>query len=148
MTEKELKKLSRKHLLELLLKQTERVEQLQKQLADTEARLNDRALVESEAGSIAEASLKLNGVFEAAESAAEQYLENIRKLSEDQDRVRIAAENEARRKADAIIADAERRCAEREAESENRLEEISAQIQQLYRQKELLDDIFRSISVK
>lgn len=35
-----------------------------------------------EAGSIAEAALRLNGVFEAAQRAAEQYLVNVRSLSE------------------------------------------------------------------
>ena len=35
------------------------------------------------AGSIAEASLRLNGVFEAAQKAADQYLENLRQLSEE-----------------------------------------------------------------
>ena len=38
--------------------------------------------MEQEAGSIAEASLKLNKVFEAAQQAADQYLENIRIRSE------------------------------------------------------------------
>ena len=36
----------------------------------------------TEAGSIAEAAIKINGVFEAAQRAAEQYLMNIRQLSE------------------------------------------------------------------
>ena len=70
MTEKELKKLNRKQLLELLLVQTERINRLQKQLA------------ERDAGSIAEAALKLNGVFEAAQAAADQYIENIKSISE------------------------------------------------------------------
>ena len=35
-----------------------------------------------EAGSIAEAAIRINGVFEAAQRAAEQYLMNIRKLGE------------------------------------------------------------------
>ena len=77
MTEKELSKLNRKQLLELLLKQTERADQLELQLRDAEKRLEERILIEKEAGSIAEAALKLNGVFEAAEAAAAQYLENV-----------------------------------------------------------------------
>lgn len=34
--------------------------------------------MEKEAGSIAEAALRINKVFEAAQQAADQYLENIR----------------------------------------------------------------------
>lgn len=82
MTEKELKKLNRKQLLELLLMQTDRADKLEEKLARLEQRLRDRAIVESEAGSIAEAALRLNGVFEAADAAAAQYLENIKRLSQ------------------------------------------------------------------
>ena len=45
-------------------------------------KLESRALALSEAGSIAEAAIRINGVFEAAQRAAEQYLMNVRKLSE------------------------------------------------------------------
>ena len=81
MTEKELKKLNRKQLLELLLRQTERVEALEQELNETKQKLEDRRITEMEAGSIAEAALKLNKVFEAAEAAAAQYVDNIRQLS-------------------------------------------------------------------
>ena len=36
------------------------------------------------AGAIAEAALMLNGVFDAAQKAADQYLENVRRLAEEQ----------------------------------------------------------------
>jgi len=62
--------------------QTDRADQLERKLAQLEKRLSDRNIAEMEAGSIAEAALKLNGVFEAAEAAAAQYLENIRRLSQ------------------------------------------------------------------
>ena len=84
MTENELKKLSRKQLLELLLKQTERVEELEAEIADLQVKLDDKTVGVSESGSIAEAALKLNGVFEAAQAAADQYLENIKRLHDDE----------------------------------------------------------------
>ena len=82
MTEKDLKKLSRKQLLELLLSQTERADSLEKEVEDLQKKLEDKIIAQSEAGSIAEASLELNGVFSAAQSAADQYLENVRILKE------------------------------------------------------------------
>ena len=82
MTEKEFKKLSRKQLLELLLRQTERVEALEQELNESRQKLEDRRITEMEAGSIAEAALKLNGIFEAAEAAAAQYVENIKMLND------------------------------------------------------------------
>ena len=81
MTEKELKKLNRKQLLELLLRQTERVETLETELAETKRQLEDKRITEMEAGSIADAALKLNGIFEAAQKAADQYLDNVKEYS-------------------------------------------------------------------
>ena len=77
MTDKQLKRLSRRDLLEMLIIQTRKVEALEAKLADTEQKLQDKLLAIEESGSLAEAVLRLNGVFEAAENAARQYLENI-----------------------------------------------------------------------
>ena len=83
MTDKELKKLSRAELLGLLLIQTKEVDRLQKELNETKAKLEDKNIIIDNAGSIAEAALKLNGVFEAAEEAAKQYVENMKRIAED-----------------------------------------------------------------
>ena len=72
MTNKELKKLSRAELLEMLIAQSKEVAALKEQLEKAEEQLNDRKIIIENAGSIAEASLQLNGVFEAAQNAAAQ----------------------------------------------------------------------------
>ena len=74
----ELKRLNRKQLLELLLRQTRRADELEAKLAQAQAQLEDKRISEMQAGSIAEAALALNGVFEAAQAAADQYLMNVR----------------------------------------------------------------------
>lgn len=81
MTEKELKQLNRKQLLELLLAQTERADGLQRQVEQLQSELDSKNIKIKEAGSLAEASLKLCGIFEAADEAARLYLENIRSLN-------------------------------------------------------------------
>lgn len=81
MVEKELKKLSRRELLEILIMQSKRVEKLEAQLAEANRKLEDRRIRLEKVGSIAEAALVLNNVFEAAQRAAEQYLENVEKVS-------------------------------------------------------------------
>lgn len=78
MTEKELKKLSRADLLELLLLQTRETERLQKALDEANAKLEERTIHLNKAGNIAKAALEINGVMEAAQEAANQYLENVR----------------------------------------------------------------------
>ena len=82
MTEKELKKLNRYQLLELLIVQTERAEKLQAQLEHVQERLNDKEIQMTVLGSIAEASLELSGVFQAAQKAADQYMDAARKKAD------------------------------------------------------------------
>lgn len=79
MTDKELRRLSRGELLELLLEKTKEVEQLREELKQARTQLASREITIQNAGSIAEAALQLNGVFQAAEEAAAQYLENVRR---------------------------------------------------------------------
>lgn len=80
MTEKELHKLKRTELLEMMLAQSREIEVLRARIEELETKLADREIRIRESGSIAEAALKLNGIFEAAQAAADQYLENIRRL--------------------------------------------------------------------
>ena len=75
----ELKELNRKELLELLLSMAKENERLKKKLSICEAELENRTIAVKESGSIAEAALKLSGIFEAAQEAADLYLENVRK---------------------------------------------------------------------
>ena len=73
MTDRELKKLKRNELLEMLIAQIEENERLKHRMEEQKRQLQDRQIAVEQAGSIAEAALKLNGVFEAAQSAAFSY---------------------------------------------------------------------------
>ena len=81
MTDRELRRLSRAELLEMLLAQVEENERLKARLEEAERALEDRRLAVSRAGSLAEASLQLNEVFAAADRAARQYVENVQRLA-------------------------------------------------------------------
>ena len=112
MTDKELHRLGRRELLQLLLEQGREAEKTKQILAETETELHQlqetyerlrkrldhkdeqihelNALLEaertkreielSESGSIAEAALRLNMIFDVAQKAADQYLYNIKRL--------------------------------------------------------------------
>ena len=97
MTDKQLRSLSRIQLLEILIKLSEENEELKKQIEELTQRLEKREIAVERAGSIAEASLSLNGVFDAAEKAAEQYLDNIKRLNEEAASLRTKAEDDARK---------------------------------------------------
>ena len=118
MTDKELRKLSRSDLLELLISQTEENQVLKSRVEQMQNQLLDRRIAVDKAGSIAEASLQLNGVFQAAEKAAQQYLENIQRMSEEQDTIGRNIRAKATEEAEAIRADAEK--IRQEAESYSR----------------------------
>ncbi len=78
MTEKELAKLKRGELLEIMLAQSREIERLREELARTREELEDKQIRIQKAGNLAEASLALTRVFEEAQKAADLYLENIR----------------------------------------------------------------------
>ena len=70
MTNKELRKLSRAELIDILFELQTQNENLTAENRELAAQLESRQLQITEAGSIAEAALRLNGVFEAAQAAA------------------------------------------------------------------------------
>lgn len=77
----ELKKLSRSDLLQMLIEQVKENDRLKAELEEKDRLLRDRQIKIQECGSIAEAALKLNGVFEAAQAAAQQYIDNVKAAS-------------------------------------------------------------------
>ena len=81
MKENDLTKWKRSELLELLLAQSQEIDDLRAQVAALQAELARREIILSEAGSIAEAALRLNQVFEQAQAAADQYLENVKRAA-------------------------------------------------------------------
>ena len=78
MENKDLKKIKRRELLELMLEQAKRIEELELELKSVQEELDSKRIKIKESGSIAEASLKLNQVFESAQNAVDQYYENFK----------------------------------------------------------------------
>lgn len=112
LSDKELRKLKRVELLEMLLELSRENEALMLELEEKNRiiealnlQLENRKIDLKHAGTIAEASFKLNGVFEAAEKAAEQYLENLQYLCEREQNP--VSEKRSRRKT--YIAEMERK---------------------------------------
>lgn len=108
MAEKELRRMSREELVEIIYAMQQRQQQLEQEKADLQAKLEERTLKWEKAGSLAEAALSLNDVFAAAQAAADQYLESV-KAGEEEARARaqqITAQAET--EADKLLADARR----------------------------------------
>ena len=144
MTDKELKRMSRAELLQMLITQVEENQSLQARLEAAETQLKDRSLAVSETGTMAEAALSLNGVFQAADAAAQQYLDNIRQMQERQELLYQEAEDEAKRNADAIVAEADAYSRKAHADADAYWEEVRARVNSLLREQESLRSLIQS----
>ena len=145
MTDAELRKLKRVELLELLLAQSKETEELRAQLEQAQEQLRSREIQLSEAGSIAEASLRLNGIFETAQSTAEQYLENIRRLSGEQEEICRRRDEESRAAAEQRLRETEEKCramtAAAEQESRGYWVEVSKKLEAFYADHQRLREL-------
>ena len=106
MKAKELKRLSRGDLLEMMLALSKENEQLRSENAALTKKLEQRELTVENAGSLAEAALQLSGVFEAAQAACEQYAENVRLRCEAQEAQIRKAEQQTQETCERILTEA------------------------------------------
>lgn len=133
MTDKELKHLSRVELIDIIYELQKQKEAADAQVSQLQDQLNTRELHIAEAGSIAEAAISVNGVFEAAQAAADQYLFSIKAATANMSEKMEAAEKQrqsilqaAEQQAQKIVADADRQAAEKWACFEKRANELIA----------------------
>lgn len=119
MPDRELRRMSRTELVEIIfaLKQSE--DQLKAENAALTAKLEDRQLHIENAGSIAQAALELNRVFEAAQAAADEYLTSVRAIAPAADTGALQAQAQmeaqqilaqAHTEADSLKAQAQQEC--------------------------------------
>ena len=128
MTNKELRKLSRAELIDILFELQTQNENLTAENRELVAQLESRQLQITEAGSIAEAALRLNGVFEAAQAAADQYVRCTKDSLAIAERTLAAA----KRQADTLVQEATAQAQKLLADADARLESSWSQF--------LLDD--------
>ncbi len=128
MTDKDLRHLSRAELLDILYEQQKRYEE---SLAENQAlrqQLEDRTLRVASAGSIAEAAIQVNGVFEAAQAAADQYLASVKAATAEM----VQKTDEAQRQREALLENARQEAAgivqAAQAQADRLLAEADAQI--------------------
>ena len=151
MTDKELKRLSRVELIDIIYELQKQKEAADAQVVQLQDQLNTRELHIAEAGSIAEAAISVNGVFEAAQAAADQYLFSIKAATANMAEKMEAAEKlrqsilqaaeqqaqetlrAAEQQAQKIVADADRQAEEKWVCFERRANELIAAHAELQR---------------
>ena len=111
MTDKELRKLGRVALLEMLVDMGKKNEALEKENESLKKLQEDKRIQIQNAGSIANAALELNKVFESVQAAADQYLLNVKQLQENEEKQVMEQANtileEAQSKAQSLVEQAE-----------------------------------------
>ena len=124
MISKELKRLSRRELVDIIYQLKKNEEQMQEKIETLEAELEERRIHLSEVGSIAEATTSITGIFSVAQSTADLYLHEISSMKED-----------AQREYEKLIEEAEKKVEEAEnivEEAEKKAEAIMIDVKKRY----------------
>ncbi len=80
MTDKEFRRLKRSELIEIIYELQKRELEYQTTIEDLREKLDRQEQIISEAGSIAEATVGLSGIFAQAQAVADQYLREVRRI--------------------------------------------------------------------
>lgn len=124
MKAKELKRLGRSDLLEMLLELSLENDRMSQELTVLRAKMQQRAIDLEDSGSLAEAALKLNDVFRAAQAACEQYRENIRSRSDNADAIFREKEEQAQAQCRHLVEETEKQCREMLEQARKQSEQI------------------------
>ena len=106
MTDKEFKRLNRAQLIDIIYQLQLQIEQLNEEKLGLENELAEKRLRLSNVGNIAEAALEINNCFRSAQSAAEQYLNEIKAIRVETEAKRQQILADAQAEAKAIITNA------------------------------------------
>ncbi len=130
MANNDLKKLSRSELIEMLIAEMEENQQLRQQIEEKDAELQNRQIIMERAGSIAEAALQLNGVFEAAQAAAQQYVDSVEIAAKRQEELCRLREEATANKANQMMENAREYQRKAKAEIEKYRDAVLAQLEE------------------
>ena len=109
MVSRELRKLSRRELMDIIYRMKRNEEQLQAEMDALRQQLQDKRLRLSQAGSIAEAAASITDMLSAAQNAADLYLQEIACMKEETEKEREKILEEANKAAEKILSDSENR---------------------------------------
>ena len=107
--EKELKRLSRRELVDVIYQMKKNEEQMQEKIASLQNELQDKRIQISVAGSIAEAATDITKIFSVAQATADIYLEEIAHRKEETEKECEAMISEAKKKAEQILSENEKK---------------------------------------
>ena len=107
MPDRELRHMRRTELVEIILALKQSEDRLRAENAALSAQLQERQIHIENAGSIAQAALELNKVFEAAQAAADEYVASVLAANKNTDAAASALRAQAEAEAQQILARAQ-----------------------------------------
>ena len=128
MKAKELKRLSRSDLLEMMLALSKENEELRSTVNGLKKDAENRAIAVENAGSLAEAALQLSGIFQAAQAACDTYTENIRYRSAHQDEICQQMEQQTRAKCEQLEQEVQAKCEQLERETRTKCDRMEQEM--------------------
>ena len=109
---KELKRLSRRELVDVIYQLKKNEQEMQEEIAALKKDVQDKRIRIAAAGSIAEATLSITDIFSAAQKTADIYLQEITAMKEDTERICEKKIEEADNKVRRIILDGQKKLAD------------------------------------
>ena len=103
MNDREIRKLNRAQLIEIIYQLQLNQEELEAENKKLKEQLEDKRLRMNNAGNIAHAALEINNVMEAAQNAANMYLEEIREMRKETEEQCVQILKTTKEKADAYL---------------------------------------------
>ena len=110
MEHKELKKLNRRDLIDIIYQMKKQEEKMQEEIAALKAELEDRRIRLSSAGSIAEAATSIADIMAQAQKTADLYLHEIACMKEDTEKECARQIANAKETAARILSESEQQC--------------------------------------
>lgn len=106
---KELKKLSRRELVDIIYQLKKNEQDLQQEIESLKAEIEDKRIKVSTAGSIAEASASITDLFSTAQNTADLYLQEIEHIKRKTDKECARRLEEVNQKIDSILDEAQQK---------------------------------------
>ena len=141
MLTKELKRLSRRELVDIIYQLKKNEQEMQDEIASLKNDIQDRRIRISASGSIAEASMSLTNIFSNAQMTADLYLHEIASKKEDAEYECAKMIQEAREKSQSILLEGEKKIADLRALYEverEKLRELYKEIEALKEEKKII----------
>lgn len=108
MVNKEIKRLSRRELVDVIYQLKRNEQQMQEKIAELEAALEEKRIRLSTAGSLADAAVDITNVFSTAQTAADLYLHEINCMKQDTEQACAQKVEETQKRVEEILAEGKR----------------------------------------